>query len=127
MDDRDALTEDQIQGYIDDRLNERDRAAVAANLLAHTEVAAEIEILRRQNEALKGVSHHLDEPVPEAANRDLEAASKGIFSFDEGRLASDQAAVVSSWTKRSLAMTGGAITNGYRSGWPMLRLRLLTA
>ena len=64
MDDRDALTEDQIQGYIDDRLNERDRAAVAANLLAHTEVAAEIEILRRQNEALKGVSHHLDEPVP---------------------------------------------------------------
>jgi anti-sigma factor RsiW len=64
--DRGVLTEDQIQGYIDDRLNERDRAAIAAYLLAHPEVAAEIETLRRQNEALRAVGHEvLDEPVPE--------------------------------------------------------------
>jgi anti-sigma factor RsiW len=64
--DRDGLTDDQIQGYIDDRLNERDRAAVAAYLLGHPELAAEIETLRRQNEVLKGMGHEiLDEPVPE--------------------------------------------------------------
>jgi anti-sigma factor RsiW len=66
LDERSVLTDDQIQGYIDDRLNERDRAAVAAYLLTHADAAGEIETLRRQNEALKGVGHEvLDEPVPE--------------------------------------------------------------
>jgi anti-sigma factor RsiW len=62
----DDLRDDQVQNYIDDRLDERARAAVAAHLLAHPDAAAEVEALRRQNEALKGIGQEiLDESVPE--------------------------------------------------------------
>lgn len=72
MAERDVLTDDQIQGYIDDRLRDRDRAAVAAYLLAHPEVAGEVETLRRQSEALKAVGQEiLDEPVPERLRQAL--------------------------------------------------------
>lgn len=61
-----ALTDDKIQDYLDGRLNDRDRATVAAYLLAHPEIAANVETLRRQNEALKGIGQEiLDEPVPD--------------------------------------------------------------
>jgi len=60
------MSDDQIQGYIDDRLGERERALVAAYLLAHPGMAEEVEGLRRQSEALRGVGQEiLDEPVPE--------------------------------------------------------------
>lgn len=63
---RAILDEDRIQDYIDDRLNERDRANVAAFLLANPEIGAEVDLLRRQNEALKSVGQEiLEEPVPE--------------------------------------------------------------
>lgn len=65
MAERDILANDQIQDYIDGRLGDRERAAVATYLLAHPEIAAEVETLRRQNEALKVVGQEiLDEPVP---------------------------------------------------------------
>lgn len=66
MADRNILDEDRIQDYIDDRLGERDRANVAAYLLANPEIGAGVEQLRRQNEALKAVGQEiLEEPVPE--------------------------------------------------------------
>jgi anti-sigma factor RsiW len=66
MVDRSVFTDRQLQDYVDGRLNERDRAAVAAFLLAHPHVAAEVEAVRRQSEALRALGHEiLDEPVPE--------------------------------------------------------------
>jgi len=62
----DVLAEHKVQDYIDGRLSERDRANVAAYLLAHPDLASEVEAVRRQNEALKGIGQDiLDEPVPE--------------------------------------------------------------
>ncbi|NJO37086.1 MAG: hypothetical protein HC871_04995, partial [Rhizobiales bacterium] len=66
MADRNILKQDRIQDYIDNRLNDRDRASVAAYLLANPEVGNAVERLRRQNEALKAIGQEiLDEPVPE--------------------------------------------------------------
>jgi anti-sigma factor RsiW len=65
MADRDMLADEKIQDYIDGRLDDRDKAVVAAYLLAHPDVASHVEMLRRQNEALRGIGHEiLDEPVP---------------------------------------------------------------
>jgi anti-sigma factor RsiW len=65
MADHEMLADDKIQDYIDGRLDDRDQAAVAAYLLAHPEAASHVEMLRRQNEALRGIGHEiLDEPVP---------------------------------------------------------------
>jgi anti-sigma factor RsiW len=59
-------SDEQIQDYVDGRLGGRDLAAIAAYLLAHPGLAAEVETLRRQNEALKRIGEEiLDEPVPE--------------------------------------------------------------
>jgi anti-sigma factor RsiW len=66
MVEREGLADRMIQDYVDGRLDERDQAMVAAYLLVHPEVASEVEIQRRQNEALKGIGREiLDEPVPE--------------------------------------------------------------
>jgi anti-sigma factor RsiW len=63
---RSVFTDRQLQDYVDGRLRERDRAAVAAYLLAHPQIAAEVEAVRRQSEALQALGHEiLDEPVPE--------------------------------------------------------------
>lgn len=63
---RSVFTDRQLQDYIDGRLSERDRASVAAYLLAHPDVAAEVETVRRQSEALRALGQEiLDEPVPE--------------------------------------------------------------
>ena len=65
MVEHDILADHRIQDYIDGRLNDRDRATFAAYLLAHPEVAAEVEAVRRQNEVLRGIGQEiLDEPVP---------------------------------------------------------------
>jgi anti-sigma factor RsiW len=67
---RNAFTDQQIQDYIDGRLNERDRAAVAAYLLAHPRVAADVEAVRRQSDALRALGQEiLDAPVPEHLRR----------------------------------------------------------
>ena len=66
MVERNAFTDQQIQDYIDARLSERNRGAVAAYLLVHPRVAADVEAVRRQSEALRALGHEiLDEPVPE--------------------------------------------------------------
>ena len=58
--------DEKIQDYIDGRLSERDEAAMAAYLIAHPEKAAEIQKLRQQTEALKGLGAEvLSEPIPE--------------------------------------------------------------
>lgn len=65
MAERNVLMDRQLQDYVDGRLKERDRAAVAAYLLAHPQVAAEVEAMRRQTEALRALGQEiLDEPVP---------------------------------------------------------------
>jgi anti-sigma factor RsiW len=65
MVERDILSDDRIQDYIDERLSERERAAVAAHVLAHPASAARLEAWRRQTEMLRGLGHEiLDEPVP---------------------------------------------------------------
>lgn len=65
MADHEMLADDKIQDYIDGRLDDRGKAVVAAYLLAHPDVASHVEMLRRQNEALRGIGHEiLDEPVP---------------------------------------------------------------
>ncbi|MGH6918455.1 MAG: anti-sigma factor family protein, partial [Geminicoccaceae bacterium] len=64
MADLEILADQKIQDYIDGRLDERDQAMVAAYLLVHP-AASQVETLRRQNEALRGIGHEiLDEPVP---------------------------------------------------------------
>jgi anti-sigma factor RsiW len=70
MVERNAFTDQQIQDYIDGRLNERDRAAVAAYLLAHPRIAADVEAVRRQSDSLRALGHEiLDAPVPEHLRR----------------------------------------------------------
>ena len=59
MANRNVFTDRQLQDYVDGRLNERDRAAVAAYLLAHREVAAEVEAMRRQSEALRALGQEI--------------------------------------------------------------------
>ena len=74
MVERNPFTDQQIQEYIDGRLSERDRAAVAAYLLAHPRVAADVEALRRQSDALRALGHEiLDEPVPAHLRRIVHA------------------------------------------------------
>jgi anti-sigma factor RsiW len=74
MVERNPFTDQQIQEYIDGRLSERDRAAVAAYLLAHPRAAAEVEAVRRQSDALRALGHEiLDEPVPEHLRRIVHA------------------------------------------------------
>ncbi len=62
----DIVGDHKIQDYVDGRMNERDRAAFAAYLLAHPEVASEVEALRHQNDILRGIGHEiLEEPIPD--------------------------------------------------------------
>lgn len=65
MAEREMLSDQKIQDYIDGRLDDGERAVVAAYLLAQPGAASQVEMLRRQNEALRGIGHDiLDEPVP---------------------------------------------------------------
>jgi anti-sigma factor RsiW len=87
MAEHDVHTDHRIQDYVDGRLNERDRAAFAAYLLAHPEIAAEVDALRRQNEVMRGLGQEiLDEPVP-ARLRDALHAPK-VVSLESRRVRS---------------------------------------
>jgi anti-sigma factor RsiW len=60
------LSDDDIQNYIDGRLDPEAHAAVALQLLARRDLAAKVDTLRRQNEALKVIGQEiLAEPIPE--------------------------------------------------------------
>ena len=81
MAERNVFRDEQIQDYIDGRLNERDRAAVAAYLLAHPRVAAEVDTIRRQSEALRALGQEiLDAPVPEHLRRILREDRAGAHA-----------------------------------------------
>jgi anti-sigma factor RsiW len=81
MADREILPDYKIQDYIDGRLEERDQAAVAAYLLVHPKAASKVEMLRRQNEALKGIGREiLDEPVPARLRDMLRQQAEASFS-----------------------------------------------
>jgi anti-sigma factor RsiW len=60
------ITDETVQDYIDGRMDERERAAFAAHLLANPDDAELVADLLHQNDMLKGVGANiLDEPVPE--------------------------------------------------------------
>lgn len=81
MADPEILADHKIQDYIDGRLDERDQAIVAAYLLAHPDAASKVEMLRRQNEALKGIGREiLDEPVPARLREVLRQQTETSFS-----------------------------------------------
>jgi len=59
-------SEDDVQDYIDGRLEPEAHAAVALELLTRRDLAAEVDTLRRQNEALRVIGQEiLDEPLPD--------------------------------------------------------------
>ena len=65
MSTRDRISAAEIQDFIDDRLDRSARASFIARLLACPEIGAEVEALRRQQEALREIGREiLDEPVP---------------------------------------------------------------
>ena len=78
------LSDDDIQDYIDGRLDPEGHAAVALQLLARRDLAAKVDTLRRHNEALKVIGQEiLDEPIPERLRdviRQAEAAHSGSAS-----------------------------------------------
>ena len=75
------LSDDDIQDYIDGRLDREAHAAVALELLARRDLAAKVDTLRRQNEALRVIGQEiLDEPIPDrlrSAVRQAAAAHAG--------------------------------------------------
>ncbi len=92
MVERNPFTDQQIQDYIDGRLGERDRAAVAAYLLAHPRVAADVEAVRRQSDALRALGHEiLDEPVPAHLRRIVHARRALVYCRTEAGSAGNSA------------------------------------
>jgi anti-sigma factor RsiW len=65
-------TDDELGEYVDGGLSGRRRSEIEAWLIAHPQKAAEVERLRRLNEALKGLGEGiLEEPVPDRLRKVL--------------------------------------------------------
>ena len=65
MSGRDLISDQEIQDFLDDRLDRGARSAFIARLLACPEVGAEVEAIRRQQDALRQIGQEiLNEPVP---------------------------------------------------------------
>ncbi len=80
MVERQGLRDEQFQDYLDGRLSDGERADLEAYLRAHPEAAAEVEQLRRQNEALRGVGQEiLEEPIPDRLRDVLRGLAKDIL------------------------------------------------
>ena len=61
-----AIKPDDLQDYIEGRLDERRRREVLAYLERHPEQAVEVEALRRQAEQLRQLgSEIIEEPIPD--------------------------------------------------------------
>jgi anti-sigma factor RsiW len=80
------LSDDDIQDYIDGRLDSEAHAAVALQLLARRDLAAKVDTLRRQNEVLKVVGQEiLDEPIPERLRSAVRQAAAAHADAAGGR------------------------------------------
>ena len=81
------LDEERLQDYIDDRMDERERAEFAAQLLADPEAARYADELRLQNEALKLVGVDvLDEEIPPHLSETVRRADRGhAVRSEDGR------------------------------------------
>lgn len=77
------LDEGTLQGYLDDELPGRDRAAAAEHLLVCGECRAGLDALKRANERLASALAALDAPAPAAGPR---AALRRRFGFGGGSL-----------------------------------------
>jgi anti-sigma factor RsiW len=74
----DAISKEEIQDFIDGRQDRATRSAFIARLLASPEVGAEVEAMRRQQEALRQIGQEiLSEPLPPRLQRALARASAG--------------------------------------------------
>jgi anti-sigma factor RsiW len=81
---RNVFTDLQLQDQIDGRLKSVIAPAVAACLLAHPRVAADVEAVRRQSDALQALGQEiLDEPVPEQLCRILREMRLADLSDDQ--------------------------------------------
>ena len=74
MTDPERYSDDELQEFLDNRLDDQRRAEIAAYLQANPQKAAELDALRLQDEALRGLGADiLNEPVPQR----LTAAVRG--------------------------------------------------
>jgi len=72
------LTEKLIQGYIDNRLNDRERETVASHLRLDAELAAKVEEMLNLNDTLKAVGAEiLNEPIPQQIKKLLADVRSG--------------------------------------------------
>lgn len=74
------IGEDELQAFIDDRLDSGRRAAVEAHLAAHPELRERIAVERRQRALLRaGLQAKFDEPVPDRLRiANLRTAQRGL-------------------------------------------------
>jgi anti-sigma factor RsiW len=71
-----AISEEEIQDFIDGRQDRATRSDFIGRLLASPEVGAEIEAMRRQQEALRQIGQEiLSEPLPPRLQRALARAA----------------------------------------------------
>jgi anti-sigma factor RsiW len=81
MAERHIPDDEQIQDYIDNRLDEPERSNVAAFLEANPEIGDEVERLRQQNHALRSIGQEiLDEPVPDRLRSALSSIDREILN-----------------------------------------------
>ena len=66
------LSDEKIQDYIDGRLSTRERAVVAASLIANPNLMREVMTLLLINEMVRYLGQHIiGEPVPETLTQTL--------------------------------------------------------
>lgn len=115
------ISDEKIQEYIDGRLDEADQAAMAAYLLANPDHASEIQKLRQQNEALKGLGHEvLSEPVPERLTNIVSEARQHV-SAEKSEAARRKARRRETWAQLRGAFQAAAVIMffavGALAGW----------
>ncbi|MAT96174.1 MAG: hypothetical protein CL608_03450 [Anaerolineaceae bacterium] len=68
-----SLTDAQINAYIDGRLSQKDRAAVAAILLADPDLMHKVMRMVLINDVVRGLGQHvLQEPLPDTIQQVLD-------------------------------------------------------
>jgi len=107
--DKRALSAEDIHAYVDGRLDDAGRAAVAARLRDDPEAAARADAYRRQNESLHALFDGvLDEPVPARFDARLRAARRRTLL---------QRAAVAAWLV--IGPAAGWLAHGLLQGEPV--------